>query len=78
MAIKSNETFKGIKITGAYIKALVSLDVAIYKNQTERDNNNCLGNKRIQLSDASMAKIYQIVKDEAYPEATDLLDEAVV
>lgn len=76
MAIQANETYKGVELTDAYIKALVSVDVAIYKNKEERLAGNSLGNKSIVLSDDSMAKIYGIIKAEAYPNAVDLLDEA--
>lgn len=76
MAIQVDDNFKGVPLTGAYMKALVSVDVAIYANEEERVNGNVLGNKTIDLSDDSMAQIYQIIKDEAYPDATDLLEDS--
>jgi len=75
MAIKSNETFKGISLENAYIKALVNIDVAIYKDAEQRALNNSLGNKSIVLSDASISKIYDIIKEEAYPNATNIFEE---
>ena len=75
MAIKSNETFKGVSLENAYIKALVNIDVAIYKDAEQRALNNSLGNKSIVLSDASISKIYDIIKEEAYPNATNIFEE---
>ena len=46
MAIQTDETYKGITLTGAYIRALVSIDVAIYKDKEQRDLGNVLGNKK--------------------------------
>jgi hypothetical protein len=72
MAIQTDETYKGITLTGAYIRALVSIDVAIYKDKEQRDLGNVLGNKKIDLSNDSVAKIYKIIKNEQYPNAVDV------
>ena len=62
MAITSNDSYKGISLQNAYIKALASVDVAIYKDQEQRKLGNVIGNKKIYLSNESMSKISTAVK----------------
>ena len=73
MAILSDETINGVSLTDAYLKIAVSIDVCVFKDETQRSKNASLGNKRVVLSDDLMADIYSRIKTELYPDAIDEL-----
>ena len=74
MALQSDLTYKGVDIKGAYLKALATIDVAIYKDKEQRKKGSSLGNLKVDLSDNALKKIYEIIKVEIFKEYSDILD----